>query len=206
MSTPVENSVSSFTFARVDHDTLEVTLKYNTNGGPKWAEGDLECLIPFDVLAYQAVLVDDVVTLLEDPAKVQAKLDAQWTSVRAQQKQKLYESDWTCSVIDPPPEILAQRDQWLQYRADLRAVTTQSDPFAIVWPLEPVVETPVVQVAEPVVESVQEVTEAEPVVEVAEPVVEVTEPVPEVTEPVTEVPAVVEVTEVPAVVEVTEPQ
>ena len=77
------------------------------------------------------------VTLVEDSVKVQARLDAQWASVRTQQKQKLYESDWTCSVIDSPPEILAQRDQWLQYRADLRAVTTQSDPFAIVWPTPP---------------------------------------------------------------------
>ena len=124
---------------------------------------------------------EGTISLVEDPAKVAQKTASQWTAVRAQQRQKLYESDWTCSVIDPPPEILAQRDQWLQYRADLRAVTTQSDPFAIVWPLEPVVETPVVEVAEPVVEvpePVQEVTEAEPVVEsqVTEPVVEVTEP------------------------------
>ena len=80
---------------------------------------------------------EGTITLVEDSAKVQARLDAQWASVRAQQRQKLYESDWTCSVIDPPPEILAQRDQWLHYRADLRAVTTQSDPFVIVWPPPP---------------------------------------------------------------------
>ena len=93
MSTPVENSV--FTFARVDPESLEVTLTYNTNGGDRWSPDDLECTIPFDVLADQAVLVDDVVTLVEDPAKVQAKTQAQWTQVRAQQRQKLYESDWT---------------------------------------------------------------------------------------------------------------
>ena len=123
------------TFARVDPDTLEVTLKYNTNGGPKWAEGDLECLIPFDVLAYQAVLVDDVVTLVSDPTKVQAKLDAQWTAVRTQQRQKLYESDWTCSVTDYE---VPNKPEWVQYRAQLRDVTTQSDPFAIEWPVAPV--------------------------------------------------------------------
>jgi hypothetical protein len=77
------------------------------------------------------------IVLLEDPAKVAQKTQAQWTSVRAQQKQKLYESDWTCSVIDPPPEILAARDAWLQYRAQLRDVTTQTDPFNIIWPLRP---------------------------------------------------------------------
>lgn len=123
-----------FTFARVDPDTLEVTLKYNTNGGPKWAPDDLECLFPFDVLADQAVLVDGTVTLVEDPAKVQAKLDAQWASVCAQQRQKLYESDWTCSVTDY--EVPNKAD-WVTYRAALRAVTNQADPFNIVWPVAP---------------------------------------------------------------------
>jgi hypothetical protein len=75
--------------------------------------------------------------LVEDPAKVQAKTDAQWVSVRAQQSQKLYESDWTCSVVDPPAPILAQRDQWVAYRQALRDVTKQSDPFAIQWPPRP---------------------------------------------------------------------
>jgi hypothetical protein len=78
-----------------------------------------------------------LVSLTEDPAKVTQKTADQWTSVRAQQRQKLYESDWTCSVIDPPPEILAARDAWLQYRAQLRDVTTQTDPFNIVWPQRP---------------------------------------------------------------------
>jgi hypothetical protein len=74
------------------------------------------------------------ITLQTDPAKVQAKLDAQWTQVRAQQRQKLYESDWTCSVTDYE---VPNRDAWVQYRQALRDVTTQTDPFAIVWPVEP---------------------------------------------------------------------
>jgi hypothetical protein len=76
---------------------------------------------------------DDYVFIV-DPAKVQAKLDAQWASVRAQQKQKLYESDWTCSVTDY--EVPNKAD-WVMYRQALRDVTTQSDPFAIVWPVKP---------------------------------------------------------------------
>jgi hypothetical protein len=125
------------TFARVDPDTLEVTLKYNTNGGSKWAEDDMPCEIPFDVLADQAVKdpETDTVTLVSDPTKVQAKLDAQWTSVRTQQRQKLYESDWTCSVTDYE---VPNKPEWVQYRAALRDVTNQADPFAIVWPVAPV--------------------------------------------------------------------
>ena len=77
---------------------------------------------------------EGTITLIEDPAKVQAKLDAQWASVRAQQRQKLYESDWTCSVTDYE---VPNKTDWVAYRQALRDVTTQSDPFAIVWPVKP---------------------------------------------------------------------
>ena len=76
----------------------------------------------------------DEITLVSDPAKVQARLDAQWTQVRSQQRQKLYESDWTCSVTDYE---VPNKSEWVQYRAQLRDVTTQSDPFNIVWPVAP---------------------------------------------------------------------
>jgi hypothetical protein len=59
----------------------------------------------------------------------------QWTAVRTQQRQKLYESDWTCSVTDYE---VPNKPEWVQYRQALRDVTTQTDPFAIVWPVAPV--------------------------------------------------------------------
>jgi hypothetical protein len=127
--------MTCFTFARVDPESLDVTLKYNTNGGPKWAPDDLPCEIPFEVLADQAIRDDSgEIVLVEDPSKVAQKTADQWTSVRAQQRQKLYESDWTCSVTDY--EVPNKAD-WVTYRAALRDVTTQSDPFAIEWPVAP---------------------------------------------------------------------
>lgn len=74
------------------------------------------------------------ITLQTDPTKVQAKTDQAWLEVRAQQRQKLYESDWTCSVTDYE---VPNKSEWVQYRAALRDVTTQSDPFNIVWPQRP---------------------------------------------------------------------
>ena len=136
--------MSVFTFARVDPESLAVTLKYNTNGGAKWAESDLECTIPFDVLADQAVLVDGTVSLVSDPTKLAQKTADQWSSVRSQQRDLLYKSDWTCSVTDFE---VPNKSEWVQYRAALRDVTTQSDPFNIVWPVVPGQE--VVEVAEP---------------------------------------------------------
>jgi hypothetical protein len=76
----------------------------------------------------------DEYVFIVDPAKLAAKTQAQWTSVRAQQRQKLYESDWTCSVTDYE---VPNKPEWVQYRAQLRDVTLQSDPFAIVWPQRP---------------------------------------------------------------------
>ena len=75
---------------------------------------------------------EGTIQLTTDPAKVQAQLDAQWTSVRTQQRQKLYESDWTCSVTDYE---VPNKLEWVAYRQALRDLTAQSDPFAIVWPV-----------------------------------------------------------------------
>jgi len=81
-----------------------------------------------------------------DPDSVKPVLDAQgvptlvpnvewqWTQVRAQQRQKLYESDWTCSVTDYE---VPNKAEWVAYRAQLRDVTSQADPFNIVWPPRP---------------------------------------------------------------------
>jgi Phage tail assembly chaperone protein len=74
------------------------------------------------------------VTLVTDPAKVTQKTANQWSQVRVQQKQKLYESDWTCSVTDYE---VPNKAEWVTYRQALRDVTKQSDPFAIVWPSPP---------------------------------------------------------------------
>ena len=74
------------------------------------------------------------ITLVADPTKVQAKTDAQWASVRSQQRDLLYKSDWTCSVTDYE---VPNKSEWVQYRQALRDVTTQSDPFNIVWPVAP---------------------------------------------------------------------
>ena len=73
--------------------------------------------------------------LVADPAKLAQKTADQWTSVRAQQRDLLYKSDWTCSVTDYE---VPNKSEWVQYRAQLRDVTTQSDPFNIVWPSPPV--------------------------------------------------------------------
>ena len=143
MSAPVENPV--FTFARVDPDTLEVTIKYNTNGGSRWAEGDLECQFPFDILADQAVRdpETDEITLTQDPSKVQAKLDQAWKDLRAERNRRLAACDFT--QLADAHLSQEKKDAWAAYRQELRDLPDEvTDPTQVEWPLDP---TQVAQVA-----------------------------------------------------------
>ena len=101
------------------------------------AIGDDMIRLPEGLDPNMAMLVvddDGTFSLTTDPTKLAQKTADQWTQVRAQQRQKLYESDWTCSVTDYE---VPNKPEWVQYRAQLRDVTLQSDPFAIVWPEKP---------------------------------------------------------------------
>jgi len=190
------------TFVRVDPGSLEITLKYNTNGGAKWAEDDLECTIPFDVLVNVAVRAEDgSVTLQADPQKVEAKTAQAWTALRTQRNSLLQQSDWT--QLQDSHISQDKKDAWAAYRQELRDLPDELGAAGLVgsgppglfnWPLKPgeIPPTPVnssrlgallehAGEEVPVVEAVAEVP-AVPAVEetpVVEPVEEVTEPVVE---------------------------
>jgi hypothetical protein len=61
--------------------------------------------------------------------ELQARIDTQWQVVRTQRNQMLKDSDWT-QLSDSPVDKTA----WATYRQALRDITTQPDPFNIVWP------------------------------------------------------------------------
>jgi hypothetical protein len=106
---------------------LPNTTLYNT-----WA--NCVCVSVTDDLVGKPLKVQkegDSFVLSLDDSEVLAQA---WTAVRTQQRQKLYESDWTCSVTDYE---VPNKPEWVQYRAQLRDVTLQSDPFAIEWPTAP---------------------------------------------------------------------
>jgi hypothetical protein len=138
--------MSSSTYVIVHLSNLSVNTYYQAdapnygmfggeNGSP---QASAHLPVP-DGLAWDTVMAiraeDGTIQLLEDPTKLAAKTVAAWSQVRAKQKQKLYESDWTCSVTDYE---VPNKPEWVQYRAALRDVTNQADPFAIVWPVAPV--------------------------------------------------------------------
>jgi hypothetical protein len=58
-----------------------------------------------------------------------AKVGAQWTVIRAERNKLLAASDWT-QLSDASADAAA----WATYRQALRDITTQANPFNIVWP------------------------------------------------------------------------
>lgn len=58
--------------------------------------------------------------------------EAQWAVIRAERNKLLTDCDWT-QLPDAPVDAAV----WVTYRQELRDITTQTDPFAIVWPESP---------------------------------------------------------------------
>ena len=72
-------------------------------------------------------------TAVEQELAYKAQKDEeQWKSVRYQRNTKLDNSDWT-----QLPDASADSATWAMYRQALRDITTQSNPFSIVWPESP---------------------------------------------------------------------
>lgn len=63
--------------------------------------------------------------------------NVQWNLVRQDRNDKLRECDWT----ELPSATVARSDEWKQlwatYRNELRNITSQQDPFNVVWPVQP---------------------------------------------------------------------
>jgi hypothetical protein len=81
-----------------------------------------------------AILIDGVwtqnyiVSDLDADASA-AKVHAQWNVVRAERNKLLADCDWT-----QLPDASADAAAWATYRQALRDITSQANPFNIVWP------------------------------------------------------------------------
>ena len=60
-------------------------------------------------------------------------VQTEWDSVRNKRDLLLLDCDWT----QLPDVVLSNKDQWVTYRQELRDITTQPDPFNIIWPTPP---------------------------------------------------------------------
>lgn len=64
--------------------------------------------------------------------EIAGRVAGKWAEVRAQRNGALQATDWT-QLNDSPADKAAHE----VYRQQLRDVTTQSDPFNLVWPVKP---------------------------------------------------------------------
>lgn len=67
--------------------------------------------------------------------EINKETEQKWETIRAERNNLLLQSDWT-QLYDVPltTEI---KQQWMDYRQELRDVTQQTDPDNIVWPVKP---------------------------------------------------------------------
>lgn len=70
-----------------------------------------------------------------DPGVAAEKAEAQWEAVRAERNKLIASTDWT--QLPDSPLTNVQAAAWAEYRQALRDITTQADPFNIVWPEQP---------------------------------------------------------------------
>jgi hypothetical protein len=65
--------------------------------------------------------------------EISYRIENQWEVIRIQRNELLTECDWT-QLADIPNET---KELWTSYRAQLRDITSQSNPFLINWPVKP---------------------------------------------------------------------
>lgn len=89
-----------------------------------------DCVLMIDVIGEGVISDYNPETDIHPPT--QEQLDTQWDVVRQERNSLLAACDWT-----QLPDTPADKDSWAAYRQELRDVTNQPDPFAIIWPTAP---------------------------------------------------------------------
>ena len=66
--------------------------------------------------------------------EIQNKIELKWDEIRILRNELLLECDWRVLPDSPVGDTL---NNWIQYRQELRNITSQENPFSIVWPVQP---------------------------------------------------------------------
>ena len=70
-----------------------------------------------------------------DETTINTRKEIKWSEIREQRNQLLSECDWT--QFQDSPITGSQLTQWQTYRQELRNITTQENPYTIIWPSKP---------------------------------------------------------------------
>ena len=67
-------------------------------------------------------------------SEIEDRIQQKWAEIREHRTELLKECDWTVLSDSPLSDTLSY---WTQYRQELRNITSQENPFNIVWPTQP---------------------------------------------------------------------
>jgi hypothetical protein len=67
-------------------------------------------------------------------SEIEVRIQQKWAEIREHRTELLKECDWTVLPDSPLGDALSY---WTQYRQELRNITSQENPFNIVWPTQP---------------------------------------------------------------------
>lgn len=67
-------------------------------------------------------------------SEIDLKIQNKWEEIRVARNEILKECDWT---VLPDSPVSSSIEEWKTYRQELRDLTSQSNPFEIVWPTHP---------------------------------------------------------------------
>ena len=70
-----------------------------------------------------------------DETTINIRIEQKWEEIREQRNQLLSECDWT--QFQDSPITGSKLTEWQTYRQELRNITTQENPYNIVWPTKP---------------------------------------------------------------------
>jgi hypothetical protein len=67
-------------------------------------------------------------------SEIEVRIQQKWAEIKEHRTELLKECDWTVLSDSPLSDTLSS---WIQYRQELRNITSQENPFNIVWPTQP---------------------------------------------------------------------
>ena len=67
-------------------------------------------------------------------SEIADRINQKWTEIREHRNDLLKDCDWTVLSDSPVGDTL---NDWIQYRQELRNITSQENPFSIIWPTQP---------------------------------------------------------------------
>jgi hypothetical protein len=67
-------------------------------------------------------------------SEIQSRIEYKWDEIRNLRTELLKECDWTVLADSPVGD---NRAAWIEYRQELRNITSQENPFNIIWPTQP---------------------------------------------------------------------